>query len=554
MARICNLYASRIGLDPIANLLFKEIAPLYPELQGVRIERVLRVERDAIAIEDINKLARLFAYPGAEIATLTSVLSPTAGQIREIGYKRGWTDPELPSIEYACSAMSMKPLDWARLSTRFLFIGINKVMADEIAVKYLYNPQSQMVLPVGFQWDTLLPQGKRQPEIWVDVANMFMIELLELSEDWRVFLHEYQWVKIKAHYQKKGRKASKTEIEKIAAAFGDHCAHTTLQALGLLQDIKSVTKLANHPLIDSCFEDNSGVFRFYGGWSIGIKGESHISPWLIDAIMAILTLHGGVQRDGLGTGLGGWPILGTAIFATRDPRMGWDDLHGTIHPKMLVRGAIEATEGYCNPMGIAKGYSKFIVHPRNVKAFSLGHCISMIPTKYAQKGVPNVGDYYVLIGGRTGRDGLHGAVVSGASASKQTFASDSAHVQLGFPIIQRIFMEVIAILRDEECTSAITDLGAAGISCSASEMGARVRKLTELLEEMLVSGLWLNLAWVILKSAHMDNWEIHLSESQERMTIAIRRDKIGRAIEIFEFVRIIFSAPGRFRCIDSGRS
>ena len=543
MSQILNLYCSRVSDDPVANLLYQELAPLYPALQGVRIERVLRVERKSIGLDETRKLMRLFAYPGADRATLTTIFNGNEGVVREIGYQRGWTDPELPSIMHACSALNIQRLKWARLSTRYLFRGINDAVADEIAEKYLYNPQSQMIIPVGFQWDTLMPQGDRQPEIWIDVANMSFGELLKLSEDWRIFLKEYQWVKIQAYYRKKGRKASKTEIEKIAAAFGDHCAHTTLLSLGLLQDLKRTTEAARHPLIVSCFKDNSGVFKFYGGWSIGAKGETHISPWLLDAIMAILTLHGGVERDGKGTGLGGWPILGSAIFGTRDPRIGWENLFGTIHPKTLVRGAIQATRDYCNPMGISMGWSQFVVHPRNVKAFSLGHCISLIPTKYAQKGIPNEGDYYVLFGGYTGRDGLHGAVVSGDSASQITLKADKAHVQLGFPIVQRTFMEVIPILRDEGCVSAITDLGAAGISCSAGEKGSKVRKRQE---DVITSGLWLNLAWVPLKSADMDNWEIYLSESQERMTIAIRRDKLARALKIFEDYGVQYAVIGVF--------
>ncbi len=549
MSNIVNIFKSRIGADPNASLLHQELASLYPALKGVRIEQVLRVERKSLGLPDMMQLFQLFAYPGAELPTFTTGLDINEGVIREIGYQRAWTDPELPSIEFACKAMGIDGLDWARMSTRYQFDGVNEVIADEIAARYLYNFQSQMIIPVGFQWDTLKPQGERQPEIEVDVAHMPMADLLQLSQDWRIFLEEYQWEKIQAYYMNKenGRKATRTETEKLAAYYGDHCNHTTLKSLGLLQDIVRTTTEANIPFIISAFHDNAGVIDFYDGWSIGIKGETHISPWLIDAIMAILTLHGGVIRDGLGVGLGGWPILSTAIFATRDPRMGWDNLYGTIHPKTLVRGAIQATKDYCNPMGIPMGWSQFLIHPRNIKAFALGHVVCMIPTKYAKKGVPRVGDLLILFGGRTGRDGLHGAVVSGASATIITFKSDKTHVQLGFPIIERTFMETIALLRDRGCFTAITDLGAAGLSCGAGEMGAKVRRLLQIAGiDPKTSGVWYNLAWVILKSAAMENWEIDLSESQERMVAAIDPDALPIVKEIFEDYGVEYSVIGMF--------
>ena len=147
-------------------------------------------------------------------------------------------------------------------------------------------------------------------------------------------------------------------------------------------------------------------------------------------------------------------------------------------------------------------------HPGYAKCFALGHSLGLIPRAYALKDPPQPGDVALLVGGATGRDGIHGATASSTGMTGETLAKESAAVQIGHPITERRFTSAIPVLRDGGCIRSITDLGAGGISCAAGEMGSE-------------TGVRLNLDAVPLKDQSLTAWEILLSESQERMLIAV---------------------------------
>jgi len=549
MSRIISLYKTRVGINPLALQLLKQLKPDYPKLKLVRMENVLRLEYEDGVEPDMNRLAHLFCYPGAEQVTAEPAISEInlvtnewesgdgcgpnfvteKGEVIEVSYQRAWTDPEMSSVFHAAEALGVREgLIWVRLAMRYKFVGINRKTAEEIAVRYLYNSKSQIIIKPGEVWDNLRPRGEHQPLRSFNVADMSLDDLAVLSDERRLFLHLAQWAVLRDFFRSQGRPARDAEIEMIAAYWGDHCSHTTWKSLGLLQDLQFATRQINHPLVISSYEDNSGVMKLYGGWAICGKGETHISPSAVDPYGGIMTKHDGVQRDPMGTGLGAWPIIGTTIMATQDPRMLWEKVrYGTLHPLITVREAIRGTKDQTNPMGIPMGWSQYLIHPRNVKSFALGHSVGILPAKKAKKGIPRVGDYVVLIGGLTGNDGLHGATVSSGATTSKTMEVDAAHVQIAMPIEQRIFMEVIPKLRDAGCLRFITDNGAAGLSCSVGESGSLVKKLKE-----LTSGVWINLAWVPLKCVGMPPWAILLSESQERMTLAVIPSKLGLAMEI----------------------
>lgn len=196
-------------------------------------------------------------------------------------------------------------------------------------------------------------------------------------------------------------------------------------------------------------------------------------------------------------------------------------------PVITVREAIRGTKDYTNPMGIPMGLFQYLVHSQNVKSFALGHSVGILPAKKAKKGVPYAGDFVVLIGGLTGNDGLHGATVSSGAANAKTMEVDAAHVQIGTPIEEHIFMEAIPKLRDAGCLRFLTDNGAAGLACSLGESGSFVK-----VGKIFRSGIWVNLAWVPLKCAGMPSWAILLSESQERMILAVIPETLELALEI----------------------
>jgi len=172
-------------------------------------------------------------------------------------------------------------------------------------------------------------------------------------------------------------------------------------------------------------------------------------------------------------------------------------------------------------------------HPGYAKCFALGHSLGLVPKKYAQKDQPQPGDVAVLFGGATGRDGVHGATASSAVMTGETLEKESAAVQIGHPITERTFTTAIPMLRDSECVRTITDLGAGGISCAVGEMGAD-------------TGVEIDLDVVPLKDQSLTAWEILLSESQERMLMAVPPEKLEEAQAILRRFEVPSCVLGHF--------
>src|SRR5579862_8301341 len=339
---------------------------------------------------------------------------------------------------------------------------------------------------------------------------------------------------IQAQERSRGRVLTDAELEILVQTWSDHCYHTTWKSLGLLKRLTKATERIHHPLIVSVFKDNAGGIEFYDGWVVTIKGETHNFPSSIAPFGGVATKHGGVIRDTLGFGKGAYPIGGTTIMGTMDPRMPEDAVPpGAIHPQLLVTESIRATAYYTNPMGIPMMHPIYKRHPGYAKCLTLGHSIGLIPKAYALKDAPQPGDVALLIGGETGRDGIHGATASSTGMTGETIERESAAVQIGHPITERKFTSAIPVLRDADCIRAITDLGAGGISCAVGEMGAE-------------TGVAINLDAVPLKDQSLTAWEILLSESQERMLLAVPPPRLSEAEEILDRYEVGHCVLGHF--------
>jgi phosphoribosylformylglycinamidine synthase subunit PurSL len=267
---------------------------------------------------------------------------------------------------------------------------------------------------------------------------------------------------------------------------------------------------------------------------ITIKGETHNFPSSIAPFGGIATKHGGVIRDTLGFGKGAYPIGGTTVMGTMDPRMKDDEVPaGALHPQLIVTESIRATSYYVNPMGIPMMHPIYRIHPGYAKCLALGHSVGLIPAKDALKDAPQPGDIALLIGGETGRDGIHGATASSTGMTGATLEKEFAAVQIGHPITERRFTSAIPVLRDAGCIRAITDMGAGGISSAAGEIGGE-------------AGVDLDLDRVRLKDASLTAWEILLSESQERMLVVVPLEKLDEAREILDRYEVAHVEFGRF--------
>jgi phosphoribosylformylglycinamidine synthase II len=502
----------------------------HTRLTNLIIERVFWLEGSF----DLGKLMPLLVNTLYQVPAERSQLDPRQGPIVEIAYRPAVTDPETPSILAGAHALGETGLEFARLSRRYQFCGLDESEAKAVAARFLYNKVVERIRDQHEVVLTLRPSGKPDPVGAVSLRNLSDAELEALSHARSWYAPLSQMKVIQAHEQERGRPYTDAEIEILVQSWSDHCYHTTWKSLGLLKKLSEATRRINHPLVVSSFTDNAGGMEFVDDWVVTIKGETHNFPSSIAPFGGIATKHGGVIRDTLGFGKGAYPIGGTTVMGTMDPRMPDDEVPvGALPPELIVSESIRATAYYTNPMGIPMMHPLYRCHPGYAKCFALGHSLGLIPKKYAQKDPPRPGDIALLIGGETGRDGIHGATASSTGMTGETLKKESAAVQIGHPITERRFTTAIPILRDQECIRSITDLGAGGISCAAGEMGAE-------------TGVQLDLDAVPLKDQSLTAWEILLSESQERMLIAVPPEKLADAQSILRRFEVTYSVLGRF--------
>jgi len=531
---VVTVYVTRTDDPEAATLLRRLRHQGHESLERLAIERVYRLEHDVERGLDLDALLPLLISPVFETYATTSRLDPREGPIVEVGYRAAVTDPETPSILAGARALGQEGLEWARLALRYQLVGVSEAEAKDIAKAALFNPVVQETIEPGRRFDTLRPTGQPDAVKSISLAGLSDDELAQLSQNNSWYAPVAQLRVLQEHEVCIGRPLTDAEIEIIVQSWSDHCYHTTWKSLGLLGTLIEATHKIAHPAVVSVFTDNAGGMLLDDEWVVTLKGETHNFPTFIAPFGGVATKHGGVIRDSIGFGRGGFAIGGSTIMGTMDPRLSTSAVpKGALDPGYVVRESIRATAYYCNPMGIPMMYSIYRSHPNYPKGLALGHSMGLIPRRYALKEVPVPGDVLLLIGGQTGRDGLHGATASSTQMTGETIHKEAAAVQIGHPITERKFMEAVPVLRDADCIRSITDLGAGGISCAAGELGAE-------------TGVRIDLDRVPLKDASLAAWEILLSESQERMLVVVPPDKLARALDILVRYDVEASAIGHF--------
>ncbi|MCX6377097.1 MAG: hypothetical protein NTU88_13870, partial [Armatimonadetes bacterium] len=356
---LANLYV-QFKQDPEAENLLRGLKDLGYSLSGLRIERVIRLEGTA----DVDKLLPMFVNPLYQTCSRESDLSPADGPIIEIGYQRAVTDPETPSIFDGAHALNVEGLEWARLSNRYQFIGSTAQEAERIVSENLFNPIVQTKIESAQPWDSLRPHGVPDEVRHVRLVGLSDKELLDLSEKNSWYAPLSQLKALQDYERKIGRALTDAEIEITVQSWSDHCYHTTWRSLRLLERLQEATKRINHPLVVSVFKDNAGGMKFYDGQVVLIKGETHNFPSAIATFGGVATKHGGVIRDAIGFGRGGYAIGGSTIMGTMDPRTPASKIpSGALHPRIILKDSIRATAYYCNPMGIPMMFPLYRIHP-----------------------------------------------------------------------------------------------------------------------------------------------------------------------------------------------
>jgi phosphoribosylformylglycinamidine synthase len=357
------------------------------------------------------------------------------------------------------------------------------------------------------------------------------------------------------------------ELEAISQMRSDHCNHNTFRGKFFYRDIGSGALEIVDNLFKTCIEaptlriqqqkdwvvsvlwDNAGAARFDDDHLYVITGETHNSPSNMEAYGGALTGIVGVYRDPMGTGRGARLIAGLYGYCV-GPRDYGGPLRPHLHPRRLLDGVVEGVRDGGNKHGVPTPFGNLFFHPAY-----LGKCLVFVAAlgimPRAIHGAPaeqkrtQPGDVILMCGGRVGKDGIHGVTASSEIYSEHTPAG---HVQIGDPYTQKKMHDFLLECRDEGLISFITDNGGGGLSSSVGE-SAR-----------FAGGARVELDKVPLKYEGLDVWEIWVSESQERMTVAVKPEHVDRFLalsarhEVESTVIGCYEASGRLRLTHGGKT
>lgn len=356
-------------------------------------------------------------------------------------------------------------------------------------------------------------------------------QLLTTSQELGIGLSLEEMKIVRRYFTKKDRNPTDVELQTIGQTWSEHCFHkmfkgTILTPKGEIKNLLKtfITKATSDLSPSWCisvFEDNAGIVDFNSEYAIAAKVETHNHPSAIEPFGGAATGVGGVIRDILGV----WadPIACTDVLGFGPLNYDYNRLPlGTKHPRYVFRGVIAGIGYYGNNMGIPTVNGAVFFdesYVGNVVVYC--GCIGLLPkSKYVKKA--KAGDIVLLVGGKTGRDGIHGVTFASTGLTDKSEELSRSAVQIANPIEEEKLKRAIIEVRDCDLGSAITDLGGGGLSSALGEMAHRFD-----------CGASIELSRVPLKHEGLLPWEIYVSESQERMLLFIPTENLEKVLEIF---------------------
>ena len=503
----------------------------------------------------------------------------------EVGYRPGVTDNVGKTAREAIELLLGKVSDrlfGVHTSRQYVIEGaIHREDAERIAASLLANDLIERYTIVdGKSWDrrkgmpVYVPRVLGEDCLTVEKINLNVSDemllkisnerVLALNLDEMQALRDYLRNEAILKERKKlglGNKMTDAELECLAQTWSEHCKHKIFNALivyederGMRKEINSIfdsyirrsTKEIRESLGEddwclSVFVDNAGIIKFNDDFNLVFKVETHNSPSALDPYGGALTGIVGVNRDPFGTGKGAKLIFNTDVFCFAPPTYDRPLPKRILHPRRIYEGVREGVEHGGNKSGIPT-VNGCIVFDERFLGKPLVYCGTggIMPSRI--RGEPThtkeilPGDAAVMAGGRIGKDGIHGA----------TFSSEELHegspvtaVQIGDPITQKKMTDFLLIARDRGLYRCITDNGAGGLSSSVGETAR------------LSGGCEIDLKKAPLKYPGLNPWEILISESQERMTLAVAPEKVEDFLDLARKMDVEATVVGRYT--DSGR-
>lgn len=582
------MWPKSAALDARGDQVAKSARSIGIPLEAASSARVYLIETDASAQQIALISRKLLADPVTERAVIGATKPGSGASMVEIHPLPGVMDPAAQSVEGAARELIGGPRH-LRVSTgtRYDLTGLTRgkerELTELLARRVLFNPAIQSAL-----FEPYLPGSLPAGHSYTAKVSRIAIrelndeQLQKMSREAHLFLSLDEMRAVRDEFRTLERDPTDIELETIAQTWSEHCVHKTLKSdiryrsgeLAKVQSgkggedplrfdgrpghtlnadgsvtianlLKSTVAAATHELIAdgidwtlSVFKDNSGVIAFDDAFGVCIKVETHNHPSAIEPYGGSATGIGGCIRDVIGTGLGAKPIASTDVFCVAPP-----DLSalppGCLPPRRVLSEVVRGIRDYGNRMGIptVSGGVMFNDHYIGNPLVFAG-CVGLIPRNLVH-GASKPGDRIIALGGRTGRDGIHGATFSSAEM-EHTHADEFAHaVQIGNAIEEKRTLDAILRARDfggdsgKPLYHAITDCGAGGFSSAVGEMGGKI-------------GATVQLDRAPLKYAGLSYTEIWISEAQERMVLAVPAANIAKLKQICDEEGVEMADLGEF--------
>jgi len=547
----------KLGADsPESRRVARTLVDAGVNAQGITHIRLFLIEGDFPREQAVRVAAHLLADPVLETTEVLdgNQAEPDSEQLFHIMRRTGVMDPVEASLTRALRDFGLQPTA-VKSADQYRFAqkpGAQDLSRAAAALGNIVVDEAH----AGAIMLESLPRGRdyRYELRHVAVRSFDDANLLQVNGTHGLALNIEEMRAVRDYFSAAKREPTDIELQTIAQTWSEHCKHKTLAGHvhyrekgpkgedklavdslfdkgdlpldgridNLLKDtIKRATDELDKPWCLSVFVDNAGVIEFDGDDAICFKVETHNHPSAIEPYGGAGTGIGGVIRDILGTGMGARPILNTNVFCFGPWDLPRDGVpKGALHPRKVLRGVVQGVRDYGNRMGIPTPNGSLHFEPRYTgNPLVYAGCVGLIPRDKISKAA-KPGDHIIVVGGRTGRDGIGGATFSSAELTSKSEVVSSGAVQIGNAVQEQMTQETLLKARDLGLYNAVTDCGAGGLSSAVGEMGEQL-------------GAEVELARVPIKYAGLSYLEVWLSEAQERMVIAVPPHKVSDALKLF---------------------
>jgi len=586
--------ATKAGIrDPDSEATKQEIQDaLGLSVESVRIIDVYTIDAKLTSEEEERIRTELFTDPIIQRSSCGGSLARDFTYLIEVGYWPGVTDSVGKTAAEAVADTIGRPLasgESVYTSRQYAIQGdltreqvetiCRKLLANELIQRWKIVSREELAateatallgLPVVSLGE---PQTAREYDLNVDDAT-----LMQISANGVLALDLHEMRTIACYYKQDGVRDEReafglpsnptdAELESLAQTWSEHCKHKIFNARIRYTDGNGVAHIIDS-LFDtyirrsteeiservdwllSVFHDNAGVIKFDDNWSLVMKVETHNTPSALDPYGGAITGIVGVNRDPLGTGMGSKLIFNTDTFCFAPPDYSKPLPAPLLHPRRIMKGVHRGVRDGANQSGVPDVNGAIVFDDRYAgKPLVFCGTGGLMPARVCDRPShekkANPGDLIVMVGGRIGKDGIHGATFSSEELHE---SSPAAAVQIGDPITQKKMVDFLLEARDAGLYTCITDNGAGGLSCSVGEMGR------------YSGGCELHLDRAPLKYPGLAPWEILLSEAQERMTLAVAPGKIDQFMKLAKRRSVeatvlgTFTDSGRFHVLYAGRT